>query len=60
MVYEPKSASAKAGTVTTVRTSNASVDDDERQALGDEGIDPDAPAVITAIDLVRCELSLGI
>jgi hypothetical protein len=47
------------GTVTTVRTPNTGVDDDERQALRDEGLDPDDPAVIAAIDLVRWELSLG-
>jgi hypothetical protein len=35
------------------------VDDDERQALRAEGLDPDDPAVIAAIDLVRWELSLG-
>jgi hypothetical protein len=35
------------------------VDDDERHALPAEGIDPDDPAVIAAIDLVRWELSLG-
>jgi hypothetical protein len=32
---------------------------EERQALQAEGLDPDNPAVITAIDLVRWELSLG-
>jgi hypothetical protein len=35
------------------------VDDDERQALQAEGLDPDDPAVIAAIDLDRWELSLG-
>jgi predicted nucleic acid-binding protein len=35
------------------------VDDDERQALRAEGLDPDDPAVIAVIDLVRWELSLG-
>jgi hypothetical protein len=34
------------------------VDADERQALRAEGLDPDDPAVIAAIDLVRWELSL--
>jgi hypothetical protein len=34
------------------------VDDEERQALRAEGLDPDEPAVIAAIDLVRWELSL--
>ena len=33
------------------------VDDDERLALRAEGLDPDDPAVIAAIDLVRWELS---
>jgi hypothetical protein len=47
------------GTVTTGRTSNTGVDDEERQALHGEGLDPDDPAVIAAIDLVRWELSLG-
>jgi hypothetical protein len=36
------------------------VDDDERQALQAKGLDPDDPAVIAAIDLVRKELSPGI
>jgi hypothetical protein len=35
------------------------VDDDERQALQAEGLDPDDAAVAAAIDLVRWELSLG-
>jgi hypothetical protein len=35
------------------------MDDDERQALQGEGLNPDDPAVIAAIDLVRWELSLG-
>jgi hypothetical protein len=34
------------------------VEDDERQALRDEGLNPDDPTVIAAIDLVRWELSL--
>jgi hypothetical protein len=50
----------------TIRTGNHNdgshvqdgVDDDERQALRAEGLDPDDPAVIAAIDLVRWELSL--
>ena len=45
------------GTVTTGRTSNTGADDDEREALRAEGLDPDDPAVIAAIDLVRWELS---
>jgi hypothetical protein len=35
------------------------VDDDDRQALKAEGLDPDGPAVIAAINIVRWELSLG-
>jgi hypothetical protein len=35
------------------------VDDEDAQALRAEGLDPDDPAVIAAIDLVRWELSLG-
>jgi hypothetical protein len=35
------------------------VDDDEAQALRIEGLDPDDPAVVAAIDLVRWELSLN-
>lgn len=38
--------------------SNIGMDDDERQALRAEGLDPDDPAVVAAIDLVRWELSL--
>jgi hypothetical protein len=38
---------------------NTGVDDEERQALQAEGLDPDDPAVIAAINLVRWELSLG-
>jgi hypothetical protein len=49
----------KAGTLRQGRTSNTGVDDDERRALRDEGLDPNDPAVIAAIDLVRWELSLG-
>jgi hypothetical protein len=36
----------------------AGMDDDEREALRAEGLDPDDPAVVAAIDLVRWELSL--
>jgi hypothetical protein len=35
------------------------MDDEQRPALFDEGLNPDDPAVIAAIDLVRWELSLG-
>lgn len=38
--------------------SNSVVDGEERQALVDEGLDPDDSAVVAAIDLVRWELSL--
>jgi hypothetical protein len=34
------------------------VDDVERDALRDEGLDSDDPAVIAAVDLVAWELSL--
>jgi hypothetical protein len=35
------------------------VDAEEAAAVRDEGLDPDDPAVIAAIDLVRWELSLS-
>jgi hypothetical protein len=35
------------------------LDAEEAQALQAEGLDPDDPAVIAAIDIVRWELSLG-
>jgi hypothetical protein len=47
------------GTARTGRASKHGVDDDERQALQAEGLDPNDPAVIAAIDLVRWELWLG-
>jgi hypothetical protein len=34
------------------------VDDEGAQALRAEGLDPDDPAVVAAIDMVRWELSL--
>ena len=34
------------------------MDDEDAQALRAEGLDPDDPAVVAAIDLVRWELSL--
>ncbi|MFC5332303.1 hypothetical protein [Mycobacterium branderi] len=34
------------------------MDAEERQALADEGLDPDDPRVLEGIDLVRWELSL--
>lgn len=34
------------------------MDDIERSAVREEGLDPDDPAMITAIDLVRWELAL--
>jgi len=33
------------------------MDDEDAQALRAEGFDPDAPAVVAAIDMVRWELS---
>jgi hypothetical protein len=44
----------------TCPRAHVGVDDDERQAQQAEGLDPDDPAVIAGIDLVRWELSLGI
>jgi hypothetical protein len=35
------------------------MDTEEAEALRAEGLDPDDPAVIAPIDLVRWELSLG-
>jgi hypothetical protein len=58
MRVRPERPCTKRGTLTAGRTSNTGVDDDERQALQAEGLDPDDPAVIAAIDLVRWELSL--
>jgi hypothetical protein len=40
------------------RASKHGVDDEERQALSADELDPDDPAVIAAIDLVRWELWL--
>jgi hypothetical protein len=54
-----KAAMHQRGTVTTGRTSKTGVDDEERKALHSEGLNPDDPAVIAAIDLVRRELSLS-
>jgi hypothetical protein len=34
------------------------MDDDERDAIRAEGLDPDNPAVLAALDLVRWELEL--
>jgi hypothetical protein len=34
------------------------MDDDEREAIRAEGLDPDDPAVRAALDLVRWELEL--
>ena len=45
-------------TVRPGRTSRHGVDDEERQALQAEGLDPEDPAVVAALDLVRWELSL--
>jgi hypothetical protein len=39
-------------------TSKTGVDDEERQALWAERLDPDDSAVVAAIDMVRWELSL--
>jgi hypothetical protein len=34
------------------------MDDDEREAIRAEGLDPDDPAVVSALDMVRWELQL--
>jgi hypothetical protein len=34
------------------------MDDDEREAIPDEGLDPDDPAALAALDLVHWELEL--
>jgi hypothetical protein len=47
-----------AGTVRPSRDVQDGVDDDERVALRAEGLDPDDPAVIAAIDLVRWDKPL--
>jgi hypothetical protein len=54
-----KAAMHQRGTKRPGRASKHVVKDEERQALRPEELDPDDPAVITAIDLVRWELSLG-
>jgi hypothetical protein len=36
------------------------MDDIERAAIRAEGLDPDDPAVVTAIDLVRWQLSMHV
>jgi hypothetical protein len=43
---------ARAGTAQHDGTSNSGVDDDDAQALRAEGLDPDDPAVVAAIDMV--------
>jgi hypothetical protein len=42
------------------RTSSRINDDVEREAIRAEGHDPDDPAVVTAIDLIRWELSMHV
>jgi hypothetical protein len=56
----PAYRSSTVGSSPAISSSIASngVDDDERRALQVEGLDPDDPAVIAAIDLARWELSL--
>jgi hypothetical protein len=49
-----------AGTLRQGGASRTCMDDEDAQALLDEGLDPNDPAVVAAIDLVRWELSLGI
>jgi hypothetical protein len=45
------------GTVAARHNVQPGVDDDEREALRAEGLDPDDPAVAAAIDMARWELS---
>jgi hypothetical protein len=35
------------------------MDDEEREVIRAEGLDPDEPAVLAALDLVRWELQLS-
>jgi hypothetical protein len=44
--------------MTTHTTPGNRVDAEEAQAVRGEGLDPDDPAVVAAIDMVRWELSL--
>ena len=46
------------GTSATGRHVQHGMDDEDAQALRAEGLDPDDPAIVAAIDLVRWELSL--
>jgi len=48
------------GTSATGRASNTGADHEEAQALQAEGLDPDDPAVVAAIDMVRRKLSGGV
>jgi hypothetical protein len=48
----------QSGTEHALMASNFYMDDDEREAIRAEGLDPDDPAVRAAIDLVRWELEL--
>ena len=48
------------GTDTRPHASNPGIDDIEREAIRDEGYDPDDPAVLAALDRVRAELGRGL
>ena len=50
--------SRSAGTARQSSRVQDGVDDEDPQAVRAEGYDPDDPAVVAAIDLVRWELSL--
>jgi hypothetical protein len=49
---------ARRGTGRGPTASDPRMDDDEREAIRAEGLDPDDPAVRAALDLVRWELEL--
>jgi hypothetical protein len=46
------------GTARNCPASKPTMDNIEREAIRAEGLDPDDQAVVTAIDLVRWELSM--
>lgn len=56
--YKAPGACLLTGTAPAPATSNTGVDEIEREALRAEGLDPDDPAVLAALNRVRRELSL--
>lgn len=48
------------GTVGTLPASNGDMDDTEGEVIRADGFDPDDPAVVTAIDFVRWQLSMHV